>query len=230
MSNAAASSMPPAAVTLDLTRSRHLVVRHRRRRDADHRHVERAGLHHRVERGEDLLPREVAGEPEDDERVGDGRLGVAMTSLTACLPAGRLDVTAELLPHGRQHLIGKDALAARSEKRSYTRRAENVRRDGFVDGRLRCVQRPSPESATLPPNLPRGSGPSCSAPGGQVEQPRTRPRCRGAPELRDLRQGPCRTGRTRDGAAVPSRRRRRGDRACRRWHCAGCSGPLRMRP
>src|SRR5262249_49576172 len=41
-----------------------------RRCDTDHRDVERSLLHHRVERGEDLLAREVARHPEEHERVG----------------------------------------------------------------------------------------------------------------------------------------------------------------
>ncbi len=51
-----------------------VVDRPRRRRDADHRHVELALLHHRVERGEDLLVREVTRHPEEHEGVGAVRV------------------------------------------------------------------------------------------------------------------------------------------------------------
>ena len=42
--------------------------------------VERSLLHHRVERRKDLLVREVAGEAEDDERVGMGGAGAARST------------------------------------------------------------------------------------------------------------------------------------------------------
>ena len=38
--------------------------------DADDRHVERAAANHRLQRGEDLLEREVAGGAEEDQGIG----------------------------------------------------------------------------------------------------------------------------------------------------------------
>src|SRR5258708_2562497 len=51
------------------------------------------------------------------------------------LTAGRwLDVTAELLAHGRKQLLGERVLPARAEARE-KRRGDHVRRDGFLDCR-----------------------------------------------------------------------------------------------
>src|SRR4029079_13228555 len=54
---------------------------------ADHGHVEGARLHHGLKAGEDLLVREVARRPEEDERVGRGRHGRDPNDCGACASA-----------------------------------------------------------------------------------------------------------------------------------------------
>ena len=50
---------------------------------ADHRHIKVAALGHRLQRGKDLLVREIARGPEEHERVG-----MCIAHLSACPQAG----------------------------------------------------------------------------------------------------------------------------------------------
>ena len=54
--------------------------------DADHGHVERAALRHRVQRREDLLEREVAARAEHDERIGAFGLHQEPAFFSTCPP------------------------------------------------------------------------------------------------------------------------------------------------
>ena len=105
-------------------------------RHADDRHVEVAALHHRLQRGKDLLVREVAGRAEEHE-------GVGVRGRSSWAPASRrrlLEMAAELVAHGRQQLVGEVRLAARAEA-LVQRGGEDGRRHRLVDGRL---DRPPP--------------------------------------------------------------------------------------
>jgi hypothetical protein len=79
-------------------------------RHADDRHVEVAAFHHCVQRRKDLLVREVAGRAEEDESVG---MNVAHRALRS--PWRLFEMTAELVAHGREDLVGEVRLAARAE-------------------------------------------------------------------------------------------------------------------
>src|SRR5262249_60778613 len=72
-----------------------------RLRHADHRHVEVAALHHRLQRGKDLLVREITRRAEEYERI---RMVVAHRAL----PSRRrlFEMAAELVAHGREQLVG----------------------------------------------------------------------------------------------------------------------------
>ena len=106
-----------------------------RLRHADDRHVEVAALHHRLQRGKDLLVREIAGRAEEHERVG---LGVAHRVLR--VTRRFLEMPAELVAHGRQQLVAEVRLAARAEA-LVQRGGENGRRHRLVD---RGLDRPPP--------------------------------------------------------------------------------------
>ena len=81
--------------------------------DADHRDVKMAAFHHRLQRGENLLIRQIARCAEEDQCIG---MGIVHRSLLLCLLAGGLlQVTAEPEAHRRQQPVLIIRFAARAE-------------------------------------------------------------------------------------------------------------------
>ena len=172
----AASSTPPPCVAT-LSRARVCGGRRALQRlsgHADDGHVEHAPLHHPLERGEDLLEREVARRAVEDEGVGRGRRSRLLLRVAA--------ERARAWPRapGRRSRPGRGTRSARRAPRSAPARARPRRR------------RPAPSSAPRPsrrraPRTPRGAGLRGQRAGGQVEQPRADDAA-APPELGDLGQ------------------------------------------
>ena len=98
--------------------------------DADHRHVEMAAFHHRLQRWKDFLVSQIAGCPEENQSVGMGSAhGVVFT------PRGFFHVAAELKAHRREQLVGVVRLAARGESIE-TARCSTPAPAPLVDGGL----------------------------------------------------------------------------------------------
>ena len=127
---------------------------------ADDGHVQMAALHHRLQRREDLLVREVAGRAEEHQRIGV-RWGLDQLFFL---------VSAELVSHRREQLVGEVLCAARGEALRQ-RGAQDRRGDALVDGRL---EGPAPLArvghATCEPDEVGALLQRC---GGEVEEPRT---------------------------------------------------------
>ena len=126
--------------------------------DADDRHVEMPAADHRLQRREDFLEREVAGDAEEDQRVGSHGAHVVL-----------LDVAAEGEAHRRQQAVLEIGLAAGGEA-GEQRGGEDVGRHAFLDrrfdrpasfARIRDAAGECRQVGTL---AERGSG--------QIEQPR----------------------------------------------------------
>jgi hypothetical protein len=140
-------------------------------RHPDHGYVEVTAACHRLQRGEDLLVREVPGRAEEDEGVGTrGRHRLL------------LEMAAELEAHGGEQAVLELRLAARAEAFE-ERGGEDVRRHALVD---RGVERPSPLAGigdpageALEARITRQGG------GGEVEEPR-RDDAAAAPHLGDV--------------------------------------------
>ena len=98
---------------------------------ADHRNIEVAAFHHRMQRREDLLVREIAGGAEKNESVGM-EIVHGVSFLRGLFPRGLFQVSTELVAHRREQLIRKVRLTARAES-LIQRRGQNVRRHPFVD-------------------------------------------------------------------------------------------------
>src|SRR2546425_8771361 len=98
-------------------------------RHADDRHVEVAALHHRLQRRKDLLVGEIAGRAEEHEGVG-----VEFAHRGLRLLRRLFEVTAELIAHGREQLVGEVRFAARGEA-LVQRGGEDGGRHRLVDGR-----------------------------------------------------------------------------------------------
>ena len=132
---------------------------------ADHRHVEVAALHHRLQRREDLLVGQVAGGAEEHQRVGVGSVVHDRLRHVRRL----LEVPAELEAHRREQLVGEVRLAARAEALVERRREHGAGTASSMAALI--VQRPSPESDTRPANFDE-LGILEQRGGRQVEQPR----------------------------------------------------------
>ena len=145
------------------------------------------------ERREDLLVGEIAGGPEEDERVGARRRSCA---------GPLLDVAAELEAHRGEQPVLEVGLAARA-KRSKSAAASTCAGTASSIA-ASSVQRPSPESDTRPAK--RSSvGSRGERRRGQVEEPRGDDAA-APPDLGDRRRGRSRTGSTPDRGAASSRR------------------------
>ena len=101
-------------------------------RHADHRLVQGAAPDHGVERGKDLLVRQVSCRAEKDERVRTGWLHLLLLVLF-------LDVTAEGIAHRGEEPVGKLGFATRGEALEERRRKDRDRYAG-VD---RSLYRPA---------------------------------------------------------------------------------------
>src|SRR5205823_8875516 len=114
-----------------------------RRRHADHGDAQVAPLRHRVERGEDLLVREVSGRPEEDKRVrARGFGGLHHCPFSTCPPNSRR--------MAERSLSAKSA-SPRELNRSYSEVVMTWA--GTLSSMAAItVQRPSPESDTRPAN------------------------------------------------------------------------------
>ena len=112
-------------------------------RDADDRDVEVAGLHHPLQRREDLAERQIAGHPEDDERVAPlawAHDGLPASGFSACPPNCSRSADSSWSPK---------SASPRELKRSNSA----VVSTGVgvpVSIAASAVQRPSPESETRP--------------------------------------------------------------------------------
>ncbi len=186
-----------------------------RPRHADHRDVEPAAAGQRLEGREDLLVGEVAGGAEEDEGVGarPGRRSLL------------LHVAAEAEAHRGEHLVLEEVQVARGEALEEGG-GEDVGGHALVVGG-RTVQRPSPESDTLPPNLSR-PGSRSEGLRREVEEPGGDDAA-AAPQLGDVGEVEV----VLVVLGVPERRRLRVllvRAPCRCSRSSGCSGPRRRRP
>src|SRR5262249_40921541 len=145
----------------------------------DDRHVEMTALQHGLERGKDLLVREVARRAEEYEGV---RMGVAHPELP--LLRRLFEMATELVAHGREQLVPEVRLATRAEALVESR-GEDRHRHCLVDG-----------GPDRPPSLAGVRHPALEAlerrvlderRGRQVEEPGSDD-ASAAPHLSDVRQ------------------------------------------
>ena len=124
-------SRPPCFSRLSARPRLELVEIPARLGHADHRHVEVAALHHRLQRREDLLVGQIARGAEEHQRVGMSR-----RSWCVHLSLRRLlHVAAELEAHRREQLVLEVRFTARAES-LVERGGQHRHRHGFVDRRL----------------------------------------------------------------------------------------------
>ena len=110
-----------------------------RARDADHRDAQRAACDHRLERGIDLLVREVARRTEQHERVRDAGVDEPLDLLPGSLgPAPRSAWPPNSKRIAEKHAIRRPVLAARRKHRTKLKTCKTVSlvlrgEDGFAN-------------------------------------------------------------------------------------------------
>ena len=103
--------------------------------DADHRHIQAARFGECLERGENLLVRQITGGAKEHEGIGMGRVHQCGSLLSALF-----DMSTELEAHCREQLVLKIGIAARSET-GEKGGAQHRHRHRLVNGGL---DRPAP--------------------------------------------------------------------------------------